>query len=111
MTSELIARFKEALDDTCFLNTFVSKADLKEVIAALEAMPAPLAHGHRSDWYLMANARRIVDEEWSHRANWALASELFATGSTSARQICIDAGIDPEATEVSRPSPPTQITG
>jgi hypothetical protein len=35
---ELIERLRESLDDTCFLNTFVGKADLKEAISALEAM-------------------------------------------------------------------------
>jgi hypothetical protein len=39
MKTNLIQRLKESLDDTCFLNTFVGKADLKEAITALEAMP------------------------------------------------------------------------
>lgn len=69
------------------------------------AITKPLAHGHRDDWYLLANARRIAQypiRMIRTMPNWALAHELFATGSNSARQICIDAGIDPDATTISR---------
>jgi hypothetical protein len=34
--------------------------------------------------------------------NWVFASELFATGSTAAHQICRDAGVDPDGYEVER---------
>lgn len=77
-----------------------------EYPAAESATPAPkLAHGHRNDYFLLANARRI-GEMPIHRIvrlpNWALASELFATGSNSAHQICHDAGIDPDGLTVAR---------
>ena len=62
----------------------------------------PLAHGHREDFYLLANARRIAARKYAHQPNWVLAMDLFATGSNSARQICTDAGIDPYATKVER---------
>lgn len=58
-----------------------------------------LAHGHRDDYYLMANGRRLAQmpiAEVKAMPNWVLAKHLFATGSTSARQICIDARIDPD---------------
>jgi hypothetical protein len=62
----------------------------------------PLAHGHRTDFYLLANARRICKREYQRSPNWVLASELFATGSTSAHQICRDAGIDPDGFKVEK---------
>jgi hypothetical protein len=65
----------------------------------------PLAHGHREDYYLMANARRLAEKpihEVRTMPNWVLAKGLFATGSTSAYQICRDAGIDPDGYKVER---------
>jgi hypothetical protein len=60
----------------------------------------PLAHGHRTDFYLMLNGRRIAAPAFKRKPNWAFAMELFATGSNSAYQICRDAGIDPDGYEV-----------
>jgi hypothetical protein len=65
----------------------------------------PLTHGHREDYYLLANARRIVKRQYQRSPNWVIAMELFATGSTSAHQICRDAGIDPDAYKVERAAP------
>lgn len=65
----------------------------------------PLAHGHRDDHFLLVNARRIGMEPISRvrqMSNWVLAMELFATGSTSAHQICRDAGIDPDSCTTDR---------
>jgi hypothetical protein len=67
-------------------------------------------HGHRSDYYLLANARRIVKREYQRSPNWVIAMELFATGSNSAHQICKDAGIDPDGSNVSRAIPTTVST-
>jgi hypothetical protein len=67
--------------------------------------PAELAHGHRDDYYLLANGRRLGLEPISrvrNMPNWVLAMELFATGSGSAYQICRDAGVDPEGTTIQR---------
>lgn len=64
--------------------------------------PKPLAHGHRTDFYLMANARRLAAPAYRRKPNWAFASDLFATGSNSAWQICLDAGIDPDGFEVKK---------
>ena len=80
---------------------FMNDATIPAIITPKE--PKPLAHGNRGDWYLMANARRICSAEMKRSENWVLAKELFATGSTSARQICLDAGIDPEAKTVTHP--------
>lgn len=83
----------------------------EDVIAAFDAGIAfhlseqpKLAHGHREDYYLMANTRRLINQSPKLRKmrNWHLAMNLFATGSNSAHQICIDAGIDPDAFEVQR---------
>lgn len=74
--------------------------------AAAAATEGPRAHGHRDDYHLLANARRIISFPRSSIAkmqNWTLAMELFATGSNSARQICIEAGIDPDGYKVERP--------
>lgn len=68
----------------------------------------PQAQGHRGDWYLMANARRLTDQPIRAvraMSNWAFASELFATGSTNAHRICKDAGIDPDGLTVTRAAP------
>jgi len=71
-----------------------------------------VAHGHRTDYLLLANARRIVKREYQRSPNWVVAMELFATGSTSAHQICRDAGIDPDGFKVVRAdtTPPTEST-
>jgi hypothetical protein len=72
---------------------------------AKDAEPKPLAHGHREDWYLLANARRVAEKPIHAirtMPNWVLASELFATGCTAAHQICRDAGIDPDGYQVQR---------
>jgi hypothetical protein len=71
---------------------------------------AELAHGNRGDYYLLANARRICKRSYQLGPNWVLAMELFATGSNSAKQICIDAGIDPEDNKITRTAPPHQGT-
>jgi len=65
-----------------------------------DAPAKKLANGHRQDWFLMANARRLQATKYRRVPNWAFASELFATGSTSANQICRDAGIDPDGFDV-----------
>lgn len=65
----------------------------------------PLAYDHSDDYYLMVNARRIAGRpvaEISRMPNWVFAMKLFATGSTSACQICRDAGIDPDGLKVER---------
>jgi hypothetical protein len=65
----------------------------------------PLAHGHRDDYYLLANARSLIESpkaETRRMPNWVLSMRLFATGSTSAHQICADAGIDPDGFKVDR---------
>jgi len=77
------------------------RAEQAPVAAAPDARP--LAHGHREDFRLLANARRLGLEPMSrvrHMPNWVLATELFATGSSSAYQICRDAGIDPDGFKV-----------
>jgi hypothetical protein len=78
---------------------------IRDWLMSLSATPP--AHGHRGDWYLMANARRIVSNKYQHQPNWVLAKNLFATGSTSAHQICVDAGIDPYGTTIDRATQPS----
>jgi len=71
--------------------------------------PKQPAHGHRDDYYLLANGRRLGLEPISrvrNMPNWVLAMELFATGSSSAHQICRDAGIDPDSTTIQRATAP-----
>jgi len=102
-------------------NRYVSTNAVNDVMAAVRrlasnagaAIPEPkkeLAHGHRDDWYLMANARRIgmmPIRQVANMTNWSFAHELFATGSNSSHQICVDAGIDPAGYTVERaPSNP-----
>ena len=80
----------------------IGHAAQQESVAApqQEKTPKP-AHGHRDDYYLLANGRRLGLEPISrvrNMPNWVLAMELFATGSTSARQLCRDAGVHPDST-------------
>jgi hypothetical protein len=58
--------------------------------------------GHRDDYCLLANCRRLLARAYAKSPNWVIAMELFATGSNSARQICINAGIDPDGLKVER---------
>lgn len=54
-------------------------------------------------FYIMANVRRILSTAYNNRTqNWVLAMEIFAVGSTSARQICGEAGIDPDGYKVEK---------
>lgn len=51
---------------------------------------------------VVANVRRLMPKIWSKRhPNWVAVMEIFATGSGRAWQMCEQAGIDPEAHEVS----------
>lgn len=89
------------------VNATDARRMLAEFVAAIPAAAngKQLAHGHRGDYYQLANARRIglvPIERVKKMPNWVLAMELFATGSTSAHQICRDAGIDPDGYTVER---------
>jgi len=67
--------------------------------------PKKPAHGHRDDYYLLANGRHLGLKPISrvrNMLNWVLAMELLATGSTGAHQLCRDAGIDPGSTTIQR---------
>lgn len=77
--------------------------------SALKVPVQILAHGHRQDWYLMANARSLQASKYRRVPNWAFASDLFATGSNSAWQICKEAGIDPDGFKVERSTQPQYI--
>ncbi len=44
------------------------------------------------------NARRIAKGEFKRKPNWAMAMELWAVGSTYAREYCRIAQVDPDAT-------------
>lgn len=57
---------------------------------------------YRSHFFLLANAGRICNLEMARSANWVLAMELFAVGSTTARRICVDADIDPDAKTITK---------
>lgn len=83
-------------------------AEFRAVRNWLMSLPAkPLAHGHRDDWYLLANARQIAKAAYKRKPNWVLAMQLFATGANSAIQICKDAGIDPYGLTVDRSTQPS----
>jgi hypothetical protein len=62
---------------------------------------------HFTPFFLLANMRRICEPSLRRNANWVLAMQLFALGSTSARKVCRDAGIDPDGLEVR----PAAMTG
>jgi Lar family restriction alleviation protein len=68
-----------------------------------DAKDAASMRGHREPFYLMANCRRLLTHpRWKAAPNWVIAMELFATGSTSAWEICREAGIDGDAKTVER---------
>lgn len=88
---------------SCALNK--PAAQQEPVAAPQQAAALKPAHGHRDDYYLLANGRRLGLEPISRvrsMPNWVLAMELFATGSTSAHQLCRDAGVDPYSTTTQR---------
>ena len=63
----------------------------------VEAVKVDTVHANFTPFYIMSNVRRIVPAYYNkQRANWVLAMDVFAVGSRSARQICWDAGIDPD---------------
>lgn len=54
-------------------------------------------------FFIMANVRRILSQARNARtANWVLAMEIFAVGSTSANRICSEAGIDPDGYKIEK---------
>jgi hypothetical protein len=55
---------------------------------------------HFSPFYLLSNARGLLSDDWHGKANWAIAARLFAVGSTTAKRICREAGIDPDANDM-----------
>ena len=88
-------------------------APIPQKEGAGEVDAKPLAYGHREDFYLMANARRLAESsiaEIKSTPNWVFAKQLFATGSASAHQICADAGIDPDGYKVVRAAQPKDTT-
>jgi len=114
---ELMQTIKALRPDYCWNDTpaeIVSDLinELDEATTSAPGTPeAPKqpAHGHRDDYYLLANGRRLGLESIirvRNMPNWVLAMELFATGSTSAHQICHDAGVDPEGTTIQRAAAP-----
>lgn len=56
-----------------------------------------LAHGNRTDHDLLANARRLLKKKYRENSNVWLAEKLFSIDSTSARQICVNARIEPNS--------------
>ncbi len=54
------------------------------------------------NFYILANAHRLIAPEYRHYPNWSIACEIFGCGSTSAMKLCRDASIDPDATTVAR---------
>ncbi|WP_431509792.1 hypothetical protein [Variovorax sp. DAIF25] len=100
---------------------------LPTILAALEARDAEIAAltkerddarraktGHFSPAYLLENARRLAAPEYAMMPNWALATQIFAVGSTTAHAICRENGIDPDSksaheavTVDATPAPPT----
>lgn len=111
--TEALRRYKELaggmLDEVC--QSYREDFEIAERACAVyanriaevrrEVAPTPLTHGHRTDYFLLANARRMCGKAADQRPNWALATDLFATGSASARQICKDAGVDPDGFAIS----------
>lgn len=52
--------------------------------------------GTRDAFNLLFNCRSILTHpRYTKADNWVIAMELFSVGSTSAREICREAGIDP----------------
>jgi len=60
---------------------------------------------HFSPFYLLSNLRVMTGRKFERQPNLELASRLFAVGSTTARDLCLEAGIDPNGLEVRKFSP------
>ena len=54
-----------------------------------------------SPFTILLNARRIQAVGFASQPNWIIACEMFNVGSTSAIKICNEAGIDPNAYNIS----------
>lgn len=74
---------------------------------SMAAMPAAgltdaktMADRHFTPAYLLINCRDLLAAGLASAPNWAIAAELFALGSKSARKICVDSGIDPDAIDI-----------
>lgn len=85
---------------------------------ASEAVNSPtcdVGYARFSPFFLLSNLRRIAAPALKRRENWALAMELFAVGSGTARRICREAGIDPHGKTVARAAlsaqPGAQLSG
>jgi hypothetical protein len=58
-------------------------------------------------FYIMANVRHLLSGTKNlSTPNWVLATQIFAVGSTSANQVCREAGIDPFGYEVKKITAP-----
>jgi hypothetical protein len=63
---------------------------------------------HFTPYYLLSNCRRLCSAHFNRQPNWVIAMELFAVGSTTARGLCVDGGIDPDALTVTKIRTPEQ---
>jgi hypothetical protein len=63
---------------------------------------------HFTPYYLLANCRLLCSAHFNREPNWVIASKLFAVGSTTARGLCHDDDIDPDATTVFKRRTPEQ---
>ena len=63
---------------------------------------------HFTPYYLLSNCRRLCSTHFQKQPNWVIAMELFAVGRTTARGLCVDDGIDPDATTVFKRRTPEQ---
>lgn len=64
-----------------------------------ERMEAKLASITRRE--IFARARGMLAQKHRRDPNWVVAMELFGLGSTFAWGICLEMGIDPDATTAS----------
>lgn len=115
MTSDLSYVLAHLKENTIFDTARIQREWDEMKALAIQARVSPratadverekLPHGHRDDFYLMANARGLaMNSIHTVRSmpNWVLAVKLFATGSTSAHEICAKAGIDPDGISIER---------
>lgn len=63
---------------------------------------------HFTPYYLLANCRLLCSAHFNREPNWVIASKLFAVGSTTARRLCDEDGIDPDGLTVVKRRTPEQ---
>lgn len=57
------------------------------------------AMSQRTPDFVIRGARRIAAVKYRKSPNWVIAMELYGLGSTFARHLCLEHGVDPDGNQ------------